>query len=197
MKLNKRTFSTFVVVVGLAAMTLSCSSAVPTDTPGVDEVGKYLLRQKGPELWTVLGFKFASQSVSQEWLILEVSFTTPNKATAKVDRDDVWVKAPDGTKIPASTQKLFSQDYGRLRSTITQADVVRDPMDYWPPSRQSCLVQFFVPPGAGVAYDTVSLNDRRACEGKLFFKVPGGIDPGRWTFGIDLEESTVRIPFNL
>ncbi len=197
MKNRIRTISAAVVMLGLVAMTLSCSSAVPTDTPGIDEVGRYLLRQKGPELWTVLGFKYASQSIGQDWLILEVSFTTPPKATAKVDRDDVWVKAPDGTKIPVSTQTLFSEDYGRLRSTITQANVVRDPMDYWPPSREACAVRFFVPPGAGVAYDTVSLNDRRACEGKLFFKVPGGIDPGRWTFGVDLEESTVRIPFNL
>ncbi len=197
MKNRKHSISSVVAMLGLVVMTISCSSAVPTDTPGIDEVGKYLLRQKGPELWTVLGFKFASQSIGKDWLILEVSFTTPIGVTATVDRDDVWVKTPDGTKIPASTQTLFAEDFGRLRSTITQANVVRDPMDYWPPSREACAVQFFVPPGAGVAYDTVSLNERRACEGKLFFKVPGGIDPGRWTFGVDLEESTVRIPFNL
>ena len=197
MKKEKRTIPALVVMLGLAVMTVSCSSTVPTDTPGVDELGKYLLRQKGPELWTVLGYKFASQSIGQDWLILEVSLTTPLGATAKVDRNDVWVKTPDGATIPVAAQVLFGEDYGRLRSTISRADLVRDPMDYWPPSREACAVQFFVPPGAGVAYDAVTLNERRACEGKLFFKVPGGIDPGRWTFGIDLEESTVRIPFGL
>jgi len=197
MKRNLRSDLALMMVCGLVVLTLSCSSAVPTDTPGVDEVGKYLLRQKGPELWTVLGFKFAAQSISQDWLILEVTFTTPNTVTATIERDDIWIKTPDGTKIPAATQNLFAEDYGSLRSTIKQANIVRDPMDYWPPNREPCAVQFYVPPGEGISYDSVSLNDRRGCEGKLFFKVPGGIDPGRWTFGIDLDESTVRIPFNL
>ena len=84
-----------------------------------------------------------------------------------------------------------------MRNVIAAADIARDPMEYFPPSRRPCLVQFFVPPGAGVSYDAVTVNDRRVCQGRLFFKVPGGIDPGRWTFGIDLEESTVRIPFEL
>ena len=197
MKHRQRVITGLAVVLGLAVVTLSCSSTVPTETPGIDQVGNYLLRQKGPELWTVLGYKFASQSIGDEWLILEVSFTTPTGGKATVDRQNVWVRTPDGTTIPVADQTLFAEDYGRLKSTIAKADIVRDPMDYWPPSREACAVQFFVPPGEGVAYDSVTLNDRRACEGKLFFKVPGGIDPGRWTFGVDLEESTVRIPFTL
>ena len=58
-------------------------------------------------------------------------------------------------------------------------------------------LQFFTIPGAGVAYDQVTLNDFRACYGRLLFKVNGGIQAGRWVFGIDLPESEIRIPFEL
>jgi hypothetical protein len=31
----------------------------------------------------------------------------------------------------------------------------------------------------------------------MFFDVPGGIQPGRWVFEVDLPESEIRIPFDL
>ena len=196
MKTMKHTLA-LLVSIGLALITISCTTAVPTDTPGVDELGKYLMRQEGPEIDTVVGFRYAASSIGQDWLLLELAITSPTGATGEVKRENVWVRTPDGTKIEAAAQKLFGEAYGGLRSNIQQANVARDPMDYFPPNREACTIQFFVAPGGGVSYDTVTVNDRRACEGRLFFKVPGGVDPGRWTFGIDLEESTVRIPFDL
>jgi len=192
-----RTYGAPILVIGLALLTMSCTTAVPTDTPGVDELGRFILRQKGPEIDTVLAFRHAASSIGNEWLLLEVALSSPTGASGTVKREDVWVRTPDGTKIPAASQKLFGQAFRELRADIEAANVKRDPMDYFPPNRRPCSVQFFVEPGSGVAFDEVILNDRRACEGRLFFRVPGGIDPGRWTFGIDLEESNVRIPFNL
>ncbi len=186
-----------IIPLGFALLGLGCSSAVPTDTPGIDQMGKYILQQEGPEVDVVLGYKFAKGTVGDDWLILEMAITSPAGTSAKVERENVWVKAPDGVKIPLATQEAFGQDYARMRNVIRAADIARDPMEYFLPSRRPCLVQFFVPPGEAVSYDAVSVNDRRGCQGRLFFKIPGGIDPGRWTFGIDLEESTVRIPFEL
>ncbi len=195
--LNRTDITMIILPLGLVMLVLGCTSAVPTDTPGVDQLGQYILKQEGPEVDVVLGYKFATGTIGDDWLILEMALSSPAKTSAKVERENVWVKAPDGAKIPAASQELFGQDYARMRNVIAAADIARDPMEYFPPSRRPCLVQFFVPPGAGVAYDAVSVNDRRACQGRLFFKIPGGIDPGRWTFGSDLEESTVRIPFDL
>jgi hypothetical protein len=70
-------------------------------------------------------------------------------------------------------------------------------MDYFPPSRQRCSIQLFVAPGEGVSFDQVTVNDRRACEGKLFFYIPGGVQPGRYVLGMDLEEDEIRIPFTM
>jgi hypothetical protein len=186
-------------VASLACVLLvvGCTSAVPTETPGVDRHGEFILREQATDVWVVLGYKFASMSLGNEWMILELALTSPTGETAKIERENIFLRTPDGSQIPAPTQKVFNEAYGGLRATITQANVAREPMDYYPPNRQDCSIQFYVAPGEGVAFDEVSVSDRRACQGKLFFNIPGGIQPGRYVLGIDLEESEIRIPFVL
>lgn len=186
------------IVVGLTIVTaVACSSAVPTETPGVERLGKYVLREKAPEVEFILGYKYAASNLGDEWLLLEVALSSPVGQSATMKRENIFVRTPDGTSIPCATQKEFNEAYGSMRNKITQANVVRDPMDYWPAQRQPCPVQLFVSPTEGVAFDEVSVNEYRACQGKLFFYVPGGIQPGRWVFGVDFEESDIRIPFVL
>jgi hypothetical protein len=189
--------SLLAVLIGTLVIVTACSSAVPTETPGVERLGEYLLRQNGTEADVVLGYKYAAQSLGSEWLILELAITSPSGKSAKFERENIWVRTPDGVQIPAATQKAFGEAYGAMRNRISQANVARDPMDYFPPNRQACSLDLYVAPGEGVAYDQVTVNDRRACQGKLFFYVPGGVQPGRYQLGIDLEEEEIRIPFTL
>lgn len=197
----KKTKSTSIItVLALVCVTVtlvSCSSVTPTDTPGVERLGRTVLRQYGPELWTVLGYKFANSQIGEEWMILEVALSSPGGQVAKVTRENVFLRTPNGNRVPLPTQKEFNEAYGSLRPTIAKADIERDPLDYFPPNREPCDMRFFVTPGTGVSFDEVVMNDRRACFGRLFFSVPGGIQPGRWVFGIDLPESEIRIPFDL
>jgi len=197
----KTTFSRIVVVIvavaGAAVTLTGCSTATPTDTPGVDRMGQYVLKQFGPELWTLLGYRFANSQLGDEWMILEIGLSSPNGQSAKVAREDIFLLSPSGNRIPLATQRQFNEAWGSLRSTIEKANVNRDPLEYFPPSRIECAIQFFVTPGQGVSFDEVTLNDRRGCFGRLFIDVPGGIQAGRWILGIDLEESEIRIPFDL
>lgn len=190
-------FVAMVVVVGVALTMTSCSTGTPTDTPGVERMGQYILKQFGPELWTVLGYRFANGQLGEEWMILEVGFSSPNGQTATVKRDNIFLRSPAGDTISLPSQKDFNEAYGDLRPIIAKANVDRDPLDYFPPSRIECAVQFYVTPGEGVSFDEVTVSDKRGCFGRLFIKVPGGIQSGRWTFGVDLEESEIRIPFEL
>jgi len=198
--MKTKTLTSVIAVVALFSVTVTlvgCSSATPTDTPGVDRMGQYVLRQFGPELWTVLGYRFANSQIGDEWMILEVGLSSPAGQTAKVERENIFLRAPNGTQVPLPTQSEFNEAYGALRPVIAKAKVDRDPLEYFPPSRIECAIQFFVEPGAGVSFDEVTVSDRRGCFGRLFFNVPGGIQQGRWVFAIDQPESEIRIPFEL
>jgi hypothetical protein len=186
-----------VAVVSICLVMSGCTSAIPTDDPGIDQLGKYILRQKGAEVDTLLGYRYAALNLGADWLILEVAFSSPDRQSADIERSKVFVRTPTGVRIPLATQAEFGEAYSGLRATLTKANIARDPLEYFPPNRRPCALQLFTAPGAGVVFDEVSVNDRRACEGKLYFKVPGGVMSGRWVLGIDLEESTVRIPFQL
>ena len=186
-----------IVAVAVIAVTTGCSSATPTDTPGVDRMGQYILRQYGPELWTVLAYKFANSQIGEEWMILEVALSAPSGQVATVTRGNMFLRTPGGDRISLPSQSQFNEAYGSLQSTIAKANINRDPLDYFPPDREDCALRFFVTPGGGVSFDEITVNQYRGCFGRLYINVPGGIQPGRWTFAIDLPESEIRIPFEL
>ncbi|MEJ2582282.1 MAG: hypothetical protein P8127_11730, partial [Acidobacteriota bacterium] len=145
--IRSKSLAAAVAIASLAMVFTGCSSTVPTDTPGVERMGRYVLKQYGPELWTLLGYRFANSQIGDEWMILEVGLSSPNGQSAKVTRDDVFLRAPDGTRVRLATQREFNEAYGSLRPVISRASVDRDPLYYFPPSRRECAVQFFVAPG--------------------------------------------------
>jgi len=196
----KKALHISMLVAGASALmilTMSCTSAKPTATPGVEQMGQFIMMQKAPELEAVVGYRFAAQNAGQDWLILETAITSPFSGTTEVKRSEIWVETPDGKKVALATQKEFNEGYVVLRPMIHKANVARDPLNYFPPSRKECSLGFFVEPGKGVAFNSVTVNYKRGCVGKLFFKIPGGVKAGQWKFGIDLPNSKIEIPFEL
>ena len=45
--------------------------------------------------------------------------------------------------------------------------------------------------------DEVELSHQRACLGRLYFKVPGGISYGQHWLNVKFEKSVVRVPFRI
>ena len=198
--MKSKTLTSIIAAMAIASVAVTlvgCSSATPTDTPGVDRMGQYVLKQFGPELWTVLGYRFANSQIGDEWMILEVGLSSPAGQAATVKRENVFLRTPDGNRVSLPSQKDFAEAWGALRPVISKANINRDPLEYFPPSRIECPIQFFVEPGQGVSFDEVTLNHQRGCFGRFFFYVPGGIQEGRWVFAIDQPESEIRIPFDL
>lgn len=197
MKAKFRMMVPGVIAVAGVLLLMACSSAQPTGAPGVDQMGQYIRMENGKELEAVLGYKFAALNPGEDWLILETALTSPFSDMTEVERGKIWIQTPDGLKIPLASQKEFNEDYSKLRAMIHRANVVRDPLNYFPPSRKPCDIQFFVAPGDGVAFDSVTVNYKRGCTGKLFFKIPDGVKKGSWVFGINLPNSQIKIPFSL
>jgi hypothetical protein len=48
-----------------------------------------------------------------------------------------------------------------------------------------------------MAYDQVDLSYQRACIGRLFFRVPGGITYGQHWLNVKFEKSVIRVPFRI
>ena len=48
-----------------------------------------------------------------------------------------------------------------------------------------------------MSWDKVEMSDQRACLGRLFFPVPGGVQYGQYWLNVKFEKSVVRVPFRV
>lgn len=182
-----------VVVAGCAT-----SSLRSPDTPVVEQLGQAVVRAGSGDVWAVVDYRYAVQSVGSEWMILEVALTAADGRRFRLGRSDIFLRTPSGVRIPLMSQSEFSMAYNDVRGAFRHAGVATSPLQaYLPSNRRPCELQFFAVPGSGITFDQVEINDRRACQARLPFLVPGGVQAGRWVLGIDLAESELRIPFDL
>lgn len=188
-----------IVVVVASLLVASCGgvAVTTTDPPVLETLGDGILRYQGQDVWMVVEYEFAAATIGSRWLFLDVAATAADGRSATIRREDVFVRTPAGRRVPLATQGELTQAYTELRGALRRANVVRNAPVYFPTNRRPCGFQFFAVPGTNVTYDSVTVNDRRVCYERFLFEVPGGVQPGRWMLGIDLEESDVRIPFQL
>lgn len=184
------------LTVLLALGFYGCSTGVPTGVPGVERVGATVLRYRGAEVELALGYRFATLSLGEEWLMLDLAITAAPGKVVEVKREGIFVLTPQGERLPLASQEQFAAAYAALQPTLRRAALAADPLGYFNRELQ-CALGFFAAPGEALVYPSVHLDDRRVCEGRLYFLVPGGVQPGRWTLGIDLVETKVRVPFTL
>lgn len=188
---------TVTVAVATLGLLAACSSAVPTGTPGVERVGQYLLRGTGDDVAVVVGYKYAVKNLGEPWLLLDLAVSGEHRYATEIKREDVFVLTPSGQRINAPTQKEFAQAYSELQSSIRRADIASEPLDYFGGDKRRCQIEFYAVPGTATTTDSLFVNDRQVCTGRLYFPIPGGVQAGGWVLGIDLKESKVRIPFVL
>jgi hypothetical protein len=142
----------------------------------------------------------AQDQIGKEWMLLLVGVTL-RKPTAdyRLTRGNLSITTPDGKTIPLATQKEYSDGMGAVRNLTQRAKVIRDSIDYFPlEADQACAIQFFADVGGAghqLAFDEVELSWHRACLGRLFFKVPGGIQIGQHWLNIRFANSSVQVPF--
>ncbi len=176
--------------------TLACSTAAPTDTPGVDRLGATMLRYRGPDLEIVLSYSFANANLGDDWLFLDTAVTGVNRNSVELNREKISIKIPSGEIIPLASQKDFGEAYPGLAARLARADIAREPLANFPERRPKGL-DFLVVPGTGVALDSVWVNDQEVAIGRLYFDVPSTVQAGGYELRIDLPETKIRIPFRL
>ena len=181
-----------------AGLGWSCSSAVPTDVPGVSAVGDHFRSAAGAELEVVLSSRYASGHLGEEVLILGVSLSGADGGkTVKVDRAGITAQTPDRRRLPLMSQDDFRAVFGTLNAAARQAELSSPTALDSRPARRPCNDWFFKAPTDGLTRDVLFISSMDVCDGLLFFHVPGGVQPGRWQLEIALTESDVEIPFVL
>jgi hypothetical protein len=171
---------------------------VPTVPEIFTLVGQFVRVAYNNQGFATLGYRVAQESVGEEWMMLEVGLTMRDPAKAfKLKREHLSIKTPDGAKIALATQQEYAK--ADLRALNMRAKVQRDPINYFPvEANRACAIQFFAnlgQPGPQLAFDEVELDHTRACVGRLYFHVPGGIKVGQHWLNVNFGESEVQVPF--
>jgi hypothetical protein len=170
--------------------------------PGVPEIltmeARFVRAAYNNEGYVILGYQASNRSVGEEWMLLEVGMTVMDRIPDyRLTREALSLETPDGKTIPLAT--VPEQREGNPQAIQQRARVQRDSINYFPPkASRACAILFFPELGARtLPYDFVDLTDDRACLGRLYFKIPGGIAYGQHWLNVKFAKSVVRVPFRI
>jgi hypothetical protein len=199
------------LVAGLAALWIPLAPVdvrtqdkpvVQMPKPGVPEImtleGKFVRAAYNNEGYVILGYQLANRSIGEEWMLLEVGMTVLDRTPAyRLRREALSLETPDGKTLP-----LPSVDQHRQANTTAlqnREKVQRDSINYFPPmASRPCALTFFPELASRVLpVDDVELSNTRACLGRLYFHIPGGIAYGQHWLNVKFEKSLVRVPFRI
>jgi hypothetical protein len=207
----KRTFGLLLVVAGLVvvwtavAPTISMAQEKPVvqiPKPGVPEImtmeGKFVRAAYNNEGYVIIGYQPANRSIGEEWMLLEIGVTMREGAKDfTMTRESLTVETPDG-----KTHPLPSVSEHRAGNTIAlqnRAKVQRDSINYFPPmATRPCRIGFFAELSSpAMTYDQVEISSTRACLGRIFFHIPGGIQYGQHWLNVKFPSGDIRVPFRI
>ena len=170
---------------------------------GVSQVmtieGNWVRAAYNNEGYAILGYQLAQRSIGQPWMLLEFGTTIRDNVPDQVlKRDALSLETPDGKTLPLPTVEEYRQSQ-EVRALQAREKVQRDSINYFPPSAsRACRIGFFSDlEERALPWDQVELSSIRACLGRLFFHIPGGITYGQHWLNVKFEKSVVRVPFRI
>jgi len=210
--MNRRRFALSVACVGLMSLgplqTRGDAQAqgqqlpVQIPQPGVPQImtmeAKFVRAAYNNEAYVILGYQASNRSVGEEWMLLEFGTTVMDKTPDfTMTRDAFSLETPDGKTLPMAP--ITEQRAGKVQAIQQRAKVQRDSINYFPPlASRPCAILFFPDLGArSLPYDEVELTSERACLGRLYFHIPGGIAYGQHWLNVKFKNSVLRVPFRI
>lgn len=200
---------TFVAAIAISVVaTLTAGSQdkpkvqVAIPDPGVPEVmtieGKFVRAAYNNEAYVIMGYQVANRSIGDPWMMLDLGTSLlGNTPEYRLTREALSVDTPSGANVALATTQEYRK--ANLRAVESRARVQRDSINYFPPmATQACRIGFFADLSSpAMAWDEVSVSTRRACVGRLFFEIPGGIVHGQYFLNVKFEKSLLRVPFRI
>jgi hypothetical protein len=201
--------SGLLVLIGLMAIWATVTPSgqnqapvIPIPQSGVSQIftmeGKFVRAAYNNEGYVIMGYQPANRSVGEEWMLLEVGMTVRDKQPSfTMTRDRVSVETPDGKTIPLATIPEFRE--ANTQALQNRAKVQRDSINYFPPAAyRACRIGFFTDlSDRAAAWDQFDVTSDRACVGRFYFHIPGGIKHGQHWLNVKFPNSLVRAPFRI
>jgi len=198
--------SVLAVATAAVAVTVSVAaqqkSPLPLPDPKNPQIttleDQYVRVAYNNEGYVILGYRLTQELQGKEWVRIEMGTTLrEGMQRYSLKRSDITLDTPDNKHLSLPTNEEFRQV--DLRALENQARVVNDSINYFPPTvRGSQPLSFFTEPNAGQrAYETVDIDSTRSVIGRLFFKIPGGLQFGQHFLNVQFANSKVRVPFRI
>jgi len=170
--------------------------------PGVPQVmtmeAKFVRAAYNREGYVILGYQASNRSIGDEWMLLEIGATLMDGVKDyTLKREALSLETPDGKTLPLPTVSEFRE--GNPQAIQQRAKVQRDSINYFPVmASQPCRIGFFSDlEQRAMPWDQVDMTDRRACLGRLYFKIPGGITYGQYWLNVKFADGLIRVPFRI
>jgi len=160
--------------------------------------GRYVRAAYNNEAYAIIGYRLANLSVGEDWLLLEVGLALRDRIPDyTLKREAVSLDTPDGKTLPLPTISEYRS--ANLMALKARERVQRDSINYFPPNAyQPCSIQFFTDlDQRPMSWNEVEMTDHRACVGRFYFNVPGGIAYGQHWLNVKFAKSVVRVPLRI
>ena len=160
--------------------------------------GTFVRAAYNNEGYVILGYQLANRSIGEEWLLLEVGMTVMDRVpNYTITPAHFSLTIPGGQSIPLPSIEEYRK--ADTRALKNRERVQRDSINYFPPSAcRACSIVFYPDlDQRAMPRDEIELSSTRACLGRLYFKVPGGIKYGQYWLDVKFEKSVVRVPFRI
>jgi hypothetical protein len=188
----------------LAAQTGAQTQGQPVQIPkpGVAEImtmeGRFVRAAYNNEGYAIIGYQASNRSVGEEWMLLEFGMALRDRVPDyTMTRDALSLELPDGKTLPLPSITEFRE--ANTAALQNRARVQRDSINYFPPNAsQACAIVFFPDlNNRALPREDVFMSDQRACVGRLYFKIPGGIKYGQHWLNVKFAKSLIRVPFRI
>jgi len=131
--------------------------------------------------------------------MLQVGVMGMGNKPIQIDREDIALVVPGGTRINLATQKALQEEAADVRRYFQEASIVQDPIEgYFVGSERVQRLGFFAPPTTRITYEQVTVDPSTLALGYLFFRAPADtFAEGRYTLEIFNKEVDVKLPLYL
>ena len=107
-------------------------------------------------------------------------------------------ETPDGKTIPLPSVKEHREGNTSAIQNRGEGPARLDQLLPADGASRACRIGFFSDlDSRAMPYDQVELSNTRACLGRLYFQIPGGITHGQYWLNVKFEKSLIRVPFRI